>query len=734
MTMMINELPIPSEAKRVLLDRGIVELYPPQEEAVRKGLLEGRSLVVAIPTAAGKTLIAELAMIKSILEKGGKALYLVPLRALANEKYEEFKCYERLGLRIAVSTGDYDSSDPWLSRYDIIVATNEKVDSLLRHKAEWIKDVSVVVADEIHLLNDLSRGPTLEVVLTRLRQVKPDAQVIALSATIANAEEIAEWLGAELVKSDWRPVPLREGVYCKGYIEYEDGEVHKVKDYSDYDLANLVLEIIDDGGQVLIFANTRHSAVNMARRLKGYVLRRLSPQEKKELKEIADHILREGERTSLSEALAELVAAGVAFHHAGLHYLHRKIVERAFRELHLKVVCATPTLAAGVNLPARRVIISDYRRYDPRFGLNPIPVLEYKQMAGRAGRPKYDEIGDAILMARSPEEAYWLVDEYVRAEPERIWSKLGAEPALRSHVLSLVATGFANSEERVLKFIEDTFYARQYGVHTVKETVRVVLRFLLDHNMIELRQDLLTATAFGKRVSELYIDPLSAVRIKAGLESAASSTTPLGYLHLICHTPDMPKLYLRRGERKHYLEYLEKHRDELLIKPPEDHEELLLYLSELKTALLLLDWIEEVSEDTIVRRYDVGPGDIYSLVQTAEWLVYSAREISKHLGLMHHLGSLEKLRLRIKHGVREELLELVSLKGVGRVRARMLYQAGFKTLEDLRRAKVEALIRVPMIGVEIVKSIKEQLGETIDEKGLEKIKKKEQSTLMYWLE
>ena len=152
--MKITDLPIPEEAKQVIINTGITELYPPQEEAIKNGALEGKNLVLASPTASGKTLIAELCAIKHVLEKRGKALYLTPLRALANEKYHEFQKYAKITkpnrkpIHIGIATGDNDSSNPWLERNDIIITTNEKADSLLRHRARWMDEISLVVADD----------------------------------------------------------------------------------------------------------------------------------------------------------------------------------------------------------------------------------------------------------------------------------------------------------------------------------------------------------------------------------------------------------------------------------------------------------------------------------------------------------------------------------------------------------------------------------------------------------
>jgi len=167
------EIPgLPPGVDDQLTTEGIESLYPPQAEAVEAGLTEGESLVASVPTASGKTLIAELAMLSAI-ERGGKALYIVPLRALASEKKAEFERWEEYGVTVGVSTGNYESSGEWLSSRDIIVATSEKVDSLVRNNAGWIDQLSCVVADEVHLVDDRNRGPTLEVTLAKLRRINP---------------------------------------------------------------------------------------------------------------------------------------------------------------------------------------------------------------------------------------------------------------------------------------------------------------------------------------------------------------------------------------------------------------------------------------------------------------------------------------------------------------------------------------------------------------------------------
>ena len=211
---------IPKELYKIL-EKEITKLRPAQEKAIKKGLLDRKNLLVCTPTASGKTLIAELAALKSIIEGNGKAIYIVPLKALASEKYKDFKKrYEGIA-KVALSIGDIDSSDSYLVDYDLIITTSEKLDSLIRHHAPWLSLISTIIIDEVHLLNDPGRGPTLEILITILRQLLKKAQIIALSATIGNHEELAEWLKAELVIDDWRPVKLHKGVYLDGEVEFD---------------------------------------------------------------------------------------------------------------------------------------------------------------------------------------------------------------------------------------------------------------------------------------------------------------------------------------------------------------------------------------------------------------------------------------------------------------------------------------------------------------------------------
>ncbi len=730
--MRLRELPLDSQVVQLLEGEGLDNLYPPQVDAINAGVLDGKNLVLASPTASGKTLVAEICILKHVLEKSGKAIYLAPLRALASEKFKDFQKYSTIKkpsgerLRVGISTGDYDSSDPWLGRYDIIISTNEKADSLLRHRAPWMNELSLVVADEIHLLTEHERGPTLEVVLTRLTEINPNIQVLALSATVRNAEEVGEWLHAGSVTTEWRPVPLKEGIYYDGQLQFKDGSSRAIPSGTKTPVLDIALNVLDVGGQALIFTETRRSAVEMGRKAAVAVKPRLSKIEERSLNTISERVLSTGEKTRLGEALAGQISSGAGFHHAGLPGPHRGIVETSFRDGRIKVLAATPTLAAGVNLPARTVVISSYERFESGHGRYPISVLEYKQFCGRAGRPKYDKYGESVLIARSQDEADWLMENYVLAQPEKLWSKLAVETILRPHVLSTVAAGYAKTEEGLYAFFGRTFYAHQYGPRLIKGKIGEVLKFLANQEMVEMDGRDLAPTKFGKRVSELYIDPMSAVILRDGLYNRAKKMTDFSLLHLISKTPDiMPRPRPRGSEFDKLGVLAASHSDEFMGEVPNQFEDPIAYdefLSQLKATLVLTDWINEFTEDQILETRKVEPGDLLRLVQGTEWLVFAAQELGRLFGHKDLLAPMEMLRVRVAKGVKSELVKLVGLEGVGRVRARMLYGAGLKSIDDIKERSLTELTSIPSIGPSLAKRIKEQAGGLIKAEEWEKAK------------
>lgn len=709
--MKFQELALPQEFLTFLDESGYKNLYPPQEAAVKAGLLEGKSLVISSPTASGKTLTAMMAAYKK-LKEGRKVVYLSPLRALASEKYGEFKQLERFGVKCAIGTGDFDASGEVLGKFDLLVLTNEKFDSMLRHGISWLRSVGLFISDEVHLAGSGDRGPTLEMILTRVIHLGLDAQLLSLSATISNADEIAKWLRSELVSLDWRPVPLREGVYDYGRILFSpEGEVQLTK--SDEGAAiDVAIDSIKQGGQSLIFAGTRRRAVSLATKASELTRRFLTDAEREQCKEAARLIRESGEETGLSKLLAEIVERGSAFHHAGLSYEHRRVVEDHYRTRAIKLLSSTPTLAAGVNLPARRVVIADLSRYDVETGMNSmISVLDYRQMAGRAGRPQYDDHGETILVPPSTYDAMEILDHFIKTPPEPIESRLGGERGMRVHLLAAIAGSYGASRKDIDSLFSKTLLAAQIGPDRVGRYIDSALGYLLSEQLVTDKRGLFQATGFGKRVSTLYIDPVTGVLFKKSLGFiGGAEDTSIALLHLISRSPDFePKFPLREKNYDQAYEFLEKNRPSVISRlDTKTYLELDELLQDMRTVMVIDAWIQELREDAILDRLGVEPGDLHRAVDSADWLLYCLGELSRLFERFELIKEAEHLRKRVQSGIKSELVPLTRLDGVGRVRARSLYSAGFTTLKSVKEATIEQLAAVEKIGPGIAKKIKEQ--------------------------
>jgi helicase len=688
----LEDTALDAELRAILEADGIRSLYPPQAAALGP-VLGGESVLLACPTASGKSLVAYLALVRAF-RAGRTGLYLVPLRALAQEKAEELGRFASLGLKVGLSIGDFDVSAEQLEKLDVLVATSEKADGLLRRGSPWLDRLGVVVADEVHLMRDPDRGPTLEVSLTRLRRAYPDLQVVALSATVGNSEEVAAWLQARHIASEFRPVPLKMGVYYDGRITFTDLSTRDVDGGAEA-VPRLVSSILTEGGQALVFVNTRKASEQTALSLGATVRAKMTAEERTRARAaLADLSEASDEETEGVRRLTTMIPNGVAYHNASLTNPERRLIERAFRDRVLKVLVATPTLAAGINLPARRVIVRDTMRYDDHLGMQaPISATDVHQMLGRAGRPRFDLYGEALLIARTPEDEDRLMDRYLSAPPETIISRLASEPALRMHVLALIASGAAHTEPELESFFAATFYGQTLPLDELSERVASVRRFLEQNDLLEPGRDL-RATQFGAMTSQLYLDPLSAIVLRGVLERAPIGVSAFSLLAAISATPDLPSLFLRRGEEPDLMSRYTDEAEELLVKPQEPPLELGIepFLSTLKTASVLEAWVKETPIVEISERYGIGAGDLRAKVEDADWLLFSMGRLAYRFQ-RRISRSIDDLALRVRYGVSEELLDLVRLRGIGRVRARLLFGGGFPDRESIRQAPLDRVAR-----------------------------------------
>jgi helicase len=474
---------------------------------------------------------------------------------------------------------------------------------------------------------------------------------------------------------------------------------------------DIAIDSLDNGGQAIIFAETRKRASSLAVKAVEGVYIRLDKATKSKAAEASSQILKNGDDTELTRTLSQVVAKGVGFHHAGLGQTSREIVEESFKSGIIKILTATPTLAAGVNLPARRVILASILRYDPDYGRNiPISVLEYKQLCGRAGRPKYDTFGESIIIAESGVNAQEIYDHYVLGNPEPLRSQMTNDKSIRVHLLSTIATIPGMKKSEIYELFGSTLFAQQYRKATVDFKVDTALSYLESEELIKSRNGRYIATDFGRRNSLLYIDPVTAVEFRKAIQSIKLQTTDvnndnkytLGFLHLITNSPDFyPKLSLRKKDVEELITIFQEHSSELLYQISEYDCS--------RSLIALYKWINETSDRVLNDRFGIEPGDMHRIAENSEWLAYSLYEVSKVIKREDLLGSIHKLKVRIKYGIKEELSSLVTLEGIGRIRARALYDAGLTNIGKVTNTSESKLSAIPKIGPTVAKKLKQQL-------------------------
>ncbi len=712
-----KEYPLLSEALGIV-GKSFSTLYPPQAEAIKKGVLDGKNLLMASGTGSGKTLIAELAAVSTVLGRGKKVIYIAPLRALAGEKFGEFRKYEKLGIKAALSIGRLDRQDSWLKSADIIVSTAEKFDSLMRHGAGWIEEIGAIVIDEIHEIGS-NRGPTLESLIVKMRKKCPNLQTVALSATVGNADEMAQWLDAELVESDFRPVPLSEGVLFSNTLRFADEDRRVVSGFSAPELACLD-DTMKQGFQSLIFLNTRRSAEATAERAGKVVAPFLKEGDGKKLAKLSKEVLNALDYpTRQCKRAAACIKNGTAFHHAGLAHSQKVAIEEAFREGTLRFIAATVTLVAGINMPARRIMIKNLSRYSS-FGMEKWPVSLYKQAVGRAGRAGYDKVGESVVMASSESDAERILEEYIKGKPEDVVSQISNPATLRSLVIGILASGFAHDRKSLQEFFASSFHAHQNKKPQLDE-VDGVVEDLIDWgfvagdkrgtgfvNLGEISsRKKLELTPVGRRVAELYLDPLSASLI---IQRFSRKASPLASLLAISDLSELgPMPSVRRSEEDSYWELADEAKEEFLQPVPEPwDDDASRFIRAVKMAKIFEAWAEEVGENGIMEEFGVSPGDLRRKLSNADWVLFGAGELAALLGRKEIAKELRKLHLRVKGGVKEELLKLVVLRDIGRKRARKLFRAGIKSKIDVKRAGITKVASV--IGSGIARKVFKQFN------------------------
>ena len=486
-----------------------------QAEALPAVWETDENAVIAAPTASGKTALAKLAICRT-LAAGGTALFVAPMRALTEEKEAEFAPFEELGYTVTVVTGDRELDPRRAARADILVVTPEKLDSATRKhdspRYEFVTQIDTCVLDEVHLLDSTKRGPTLEVTVARLRRLC-DLRIIALSATMQNVEDVADWLEAPRDATfqfgqAYRPVDLETGVRTYSHGENSFADKYR-RLYRALDLAEPHLR---DDGQALVFVASRQDAKQAAKKARDELAERDVPMGAR-----GDYDLHTAASELGDETLAQSIPDGVAFHHAGLSSSDREQVEQWFRDGRVDLLFSTTTLAWGVNLPARCVVIRDTNYHDPLEGANDINPLDVIQMLGRAGRPGYDDVGYGYVVC-DREEA----DKYRRllTDGTAIESRLadGDGEQLAAHLNAEIALGTIDGIEDVMDWLETTFYyirARStLDRAALRERVREPLDSLIRRSFVTTDGGL-APTTLGRIASSYYLRLETAARFRA---------------------------------------------------------------------------------------------------------------------------------------------------------------------------------------------------------------------------
>lgn len=666
----------------------IKEFNPAQKAVIESGYLEDKSnYIISIPTASGKTVLGILPALKTILN-GGKAVYAAPLLSIQNEKVKEFKAFEEHGIKV----GKHPSNS------DLSVMVFESFDALTRFSWNVLREVDTLIIDEFHMIGEYSRGPTLESAITRAKIINPSLRIIALSATLKNIDEIEQWLDGKTVEHDYRPVPLNKEVL--------DAEMFNTKNKNDV-IVKIVEKAIEDNSQALSFVSTRRFTESLATYVAKKIDKKTTNEQKQKFKQVADKLLEVPKKkgslpTTTCLKLAEAAEKGVVFHHAGLFNEQKEIIEDEFRNGNILMITATPSLMYGVNLPSKYVVIRDHTRWTSN-GPASIPVFDYEQMSGRAGRPQYDDVGYSYLVAKTMDEAFDLEARYVNGEIELTNSKLiDNKDAIYKQIIAQIASSLSKNLDDLNDFFGKTLYGFQmknnpsismFAQDSLNWELESALEFLLQNGIIRATPEGLKTTDFGNLIAKSNYAVETAVKIKEYV-STMEKLNPAEMIYALAETPDLPLISFKGRKSK------EPVRDKL--------SECGLFAVDIgnpeATAVSLIEWIDERNEYEIENAYNVYSASTRRSAYEASRLVKFAKNTLEVLGNYSNLKDMDYLSARLYYGVKEDIIPLVvGVKRLGRKRARLL----MKTFGDnLSEASEKELQKVEGIGPKLAGKVK----------------------------
>jgi len=649
-----------------------------QREALPALLEREENVVASAPTASGKTALAELAICNA-LEGDGTALFIAPLRALTNEKEADWDRFESLGYSVYVVTGERDLDPRRAARADILVMTPEKLDSATRKhdspRYTFVTDIDVCVIDEVHLLDAERRGSVLEVTVSRLRRLCAP-RIVALSATMPNIDDVAAWLDAPPActfefDDEYRPVDLNAGV--KTYTHGENTFADKYRRlYRALDLAEPHLR---EDGQALVFVASRQDTVRAAEKARDEIAERDIDMGAR-----GDYDFHTETQRIENDTLRRSALDGVAFHHAGLSKNDKDLIEAWFKAGKIELLFSTSTLAWGVNLPARCVVIRDTKYHDPLEGEVDMSPLDVLQMLGRAGRPGYDDVGYGWVVCDGAE-----ADKYRRLlrDGKEIESRLAE--SLPTHLNAEISMGTIDDLEDVMAWLETTFYyvrgqsrPEEYEFQTLRRRVRDCLEELVETGFVETGPDLsVEPTALGVLASTYYLRLETAAGFAALCERAGEDGEGTleadDILETVATAVEFDSVSARQAERDAIRAVLV------------GHETGELEAGQRKVLAIL----RGAANGSV-------PGDLRSdawvIKRNALRLLAALRAFLERFASPHDANLARRLEARIEHGVADDAVGLTAIDGVAAGRASKLSTEGITTPSDVVDAGVDGLV------------------------------------------
>ncbi|KAL4233021.1 hypothetical protein ACF0H5_007707 [Mactra antiquata] len=681
---------LPETVLKQYESRGITHMFEWQAQCLLlDNVLDGGNLVYSAPTSAGKTMVAELLVLKRVIETRKKAIIILPFVSVTREKmFYLQELYQDAGIRVSGFMGHYAPAGGF-SSVDVAVCTIEKGNGLINRMLEDNKldQLGIIVVDEMHLIGDSHRGYLLELLLTKIvymsKKVKLqtpsepstttscDIQIVGMSATLPNLDLLAQWLNAGLYCTDYRPVPLTECVkigtalYDNNMKIIKDIDVTYAVKGDDEHVIPLCIETIKDGHSILIFCPTKNWCEKLAETVarEFYNLLRNGvavlkdqnnenstdilklPLDQSSLKDIIEQLRRTP--VGIDNTLGRTVPYGVAYHHAGLTFDERDIVEGAFRQGILKVLVATSTLSSGVNLPARRVLIRT-----PVFHGQLIDFLTYKQMIGRAGRKGVDTAGESILLCKPNERSK--AEKLVQGSLPSVHSTLiknEDEPlssSLKRAILEVVVSGVATTPDEVSTYASCTLLAasltkdQTQTSNLIQECVTFLeeYEFVCKQNITQsdgARKERYVPTQLGSAVLSSSISPDEGLVVFSELVKARQCFVLENELHIIYQvTPIYAQLdsidwyqyfniweNLSSGMRKVaelvgvQESFLSKAVRGRILTKTSSQQKVLAIHKRFYTALVLHDLVQETPLNVVVKRYNCNKGQLQSLQQSA---------------------------------------------------------------------------------------------------------------------